>query len=46
MSCFPNEDERLFYGAYIEFQIYNITEAENLKEHSKELLMLNQFQKV
>eukprot|EP01084_Bolivina_argentea_P108562 194021_1 len=46
MSCFPNEDERLFYGGHVAFKIHNITEAETLKGHTKELLMLNKFQKI
>eukprot|EP01084_Bolivina_argentea_P281366 481398_1 len=46
LSCFPNEDEKLFYGANVVFQIYNIIEAETNKGHLKELSMLNKFQKM
>eukprot|EP01084_Bolivina_argentea_P112707 200989_1 len=46
LSCFPNEDEKLFYGSYVMLQISNITEATNLRHHAKELEMLNKFQKI
>eukprot|EP01084_Bolivina_argentea_P288252 494728_1 len=45
MSNFPKEDEKLFYGLYVAFIISDIIEAQNMKSHSKELLMLNKFQK-
>eukprot|EP01084_Bolivina_argentea_P276244 471332_1 len=45
LSCFPHEDEKLFYGSYVVLQIVNITEATNLKHHTKELKMLDNFQK-
>eukprot|EP01084_Bolivina_argentea_P003991 7563_1 len=46
LSCFQNEDEKLFYGAFIRFKIQNITESENLKGHASELLLFNIFQKM
>eukprot|EP01083_Nonionella_stella_P219455 786117_1 len=48
MSQFPEEDEKLFYGAYVVFKIHNITESgsENSKGHKNELLILNKFQSV
>eukprot|EP01083_Nonionella_stella_P219453 786110_1 len=49
LSAFPNEDERLFYGAYVVFKITNIhnisDQTQHFTSHSGELLMLNQFQK-
>eukprot|EP01084_Bolivina_argentea_P258121 435025_1 len=42
---FPTEDERLFYGCNVVFQILDIIESNNLTHHSKELNMLNKFQK-
>eukprot|EP01084_Bolivina_argentea_P135574 238875_1 len=45
MSSFPSEDEKLFYGSSVVLRISNITEAENLQSHSKELSMFNMFQK-
>eukprot|EP01084_Bolivina_argentea_P256314 431499_1 len=44
-SDFTTEDERLFYGAYVQFSISDIIEA-NLTSHSKELLILNMFQSI
>eukprot|EP01083_Nonionella_stella_P185906 679268_1 len=44
-SCFPNEDEKLFYGENVKFQIYNIIEAQTNQGHLNELAMLNKFQK-
>eukprot|EP01083_Nonionella_stella_P265175 898586_1 len=46
-SCFPNEDEKLFYGEFVEFQICDIYTMENteLKSHSTELKLLNKWQK-
>eukprot|EP01084_Bolivina_argentea_P253462 425744_1 len=46
LSSFPNEDEKLFYGSSLRFKIYNIIEAETNKGHLKEMLMLNNFQKM
>eukprot|EP01084_Bolivina_argentea_P243402 408047_1 len=46
LSDFPGEEERLFYGAYVIFQISNIIEAETLTDHSKELSALIDFQKL
>eukprot|EP01084_Bolivina_argentea_P160844 280063_1 len=45
LSSFPQEDEKLFYGAHIRFRISNIIEATTNKSHSKELKMFNKFQK-
>eukprot|EP01084_Bolivina_argentea_P130100 229697_1 len=45
LSCFPNEDEALFYGSYVVLQIADITEADSLKGHKKELKMFDKFQK-
>eukprot|EP01084_Bolivina_argentea_P066653 121522_1 len=45
-SDFPHEDELLFYGANVRFQIYNIIEADSNKSHLKELLLLNAFQQM
>eukprot|EP01084_Bolivina_argentea_P276735 472260_1 len=46
LSDFPNEEELLFYGNNVIFRIHNITESANLKEHTKELLILNKLQKI
>ena len=46
LSDFPNEDEKLFYGAYVVFQIDDIIEAKDMQNHSKEVLMFNKFQKL
>eukprot|EP01084_Bolivina_argentea_P008991 16828_1 len=46
ISCFPHEEELLFYGASVSFQIINIHESEGLKTHAKELKLLNQFQRM
>eukprot|EP01084_Bolivina_argentea_P172650 299067_1 len=49
LSCFPNEDEKLFYGANVMFQIYNIFEAQTktrLQSHLNELSLLNKFQQM
>eukprot|EP01084_Bolivina_argentea_P287817 493902_1 len=45
VSCFPNEDEFLCYGAYVVFEISDIIESKDNREHCVELLMLNTFQK-
>eukprot|EP01083_Nonionella_stella_P069118 184085_1 len=45
LSCFPNEDEKLFYGSHVVLQIANIWEANQLVDHSRELKMFNEFQK-
>eukprot|EP01083_Nonionella_stella_P241273 842644_1 len=44
LSCFPNEDEKLFYGAYVNFKIKNIIEAQKMKGHKKELKLLHKFE--
>eukprot|EP01084_Bolivina_argentea_P043151 79512_1 len=46
VSDFPNEREKLFHGSYNIFQIYNITQAINLKGHLKELKIFNKFQRL
>eukprot|EP01084_Bolivina_argentea_P218183 370297_1 len=46
LSDFPTEDELLFHGAHVHFSIHDIIEAQYLKEHSEELVMLNTFQKM
>eukprot|EP01084_Bolivina_argentea_P218985 371501_1 len=45
-SDFPFEDEKLFYGSFVRFQIHDIIEFEGnkIKFHKSELLMLNKFQ--
>eukprot|EP01084_Bolivina_argentea_P082711 149758_1 len=45
-SDFPNEGEKLFYGRSVRFEICNIIEASNMKDHSQELSMLNKFQRM
>eukprot|EP01084_Bolivina_argentea_P112047 199855_1 len=45
LSTFPNEDEKLFYGQNVVFNISNIYEASTMNGHQNELLMLNKFQK-
>eukprot|EP01083_Nonionella_stella_P014601 41005_1 len=45
LSCFPNEDEKLFYGSHVVLQIANIWEANQLLDHSRELKMFEKFQK-
>eukprot|EP01083_Nonionella_stella_P012267 34798_1 len=49
LSTFPDEDERLFYGAFVVFKIHNIhntpNETKQLTSHADELWMLNQFQR-
>eukprot|EP01083_Nonionella_stella_P019694 54691_1 len=42
LSHYPNEDEKLFYGTYVVFQIHNIVEAAT--GQTTELSMLNKFQ--
>eukprot|EP01084_Bolivina_argentea_P011145 20824_1 len=49
LSRFPNENEKLFYGAWVVFRICNIRETEQMPlmvEHSRELQMLNKFQQM
>eukprot|EP01083_Nonionella_stella_P219456 786118_1 len=46
MSQFPEEDEKLFYGAHVMFKIHNITESSNLRGHRMELQIFNKFQSV
>eukprot|EP01084_Bolivina_argentea_P319309 553841_1 len=44
LSCFP-EEEKLFYGTSVQFQIVDIIEASDIKsQHSDELKFLNKFQ--
>eukprot|EP01084_Bolivina_argentea_P085009 153674_1 len=45
LSTFPGEDEKLFYGENIVFEICNIIEAQTNTEHTHELKMFNMFQK-
>eukprot|EP01084_Bolivina_argentea_P076833 139301_1 len=45
LSNFPNENEKLFYGFYVMFQITDIIEAKTFRGHAKELLLFNKFQK-
>eukprot|EP01083_Nonionella_stella_P272074 922387_1 len=42
LSCFPQENEKLFYGA--KFEIFDITEAETHTSHVDELKMFNMSQ--
>eukprot|EP01084_Bolivina_argentea_P265255 449540_1 len=45
VSSFPYENEKLFYGSQVIFEISNIIEAENVKiKHRQELAMFNRFQ--
>eukprot|EP01084_Bolivina_argentea_P193039 331264_1 len=44
-SAFPNEDERLFYGKNIVFQIWDVITAQHLVSHREDLKALNLFQK-
>eukprot|EP01084_Bolivina_argentea_P180738 312236_1 len=46
LSSFPGEDEKLFYGGNVVFQIHNIIEAQTKQGHLNELLMLNTFQRM
>eukprot|EP01084_Bolivina_argentea_P177483 306906_1 len=46
LSDFPSEDEKLFYGENIVFSIIDIIEAKTNTGHGKELIMLNNFQKM
>merc|ERR1719206_947284 len=45
LSCYPNEDEKLYYGSNVHFAIRDIIEANGMKRHRKELIILNKFQK-
>ena len=45
LSCFPNEDEKLYYGSNVLFTIRDIIEASTMKGHRKELGVLNKFQR-
>eukprot|EP01084_Bolivina_argentea_P152845 266541_1 len=45
ISDFPDEAEKLFYGANSVFKIFNIMEGMNNKPHKKELKIFNNFQK-
>eukprot|EP01084_Bolivina_argentea_P297487 512520_1 len=45
-SDFPGEDEKLFYGEFVQFSIYDIIEAANMQKHSSELHMFNKFQQI
>merc|ERR1719206_255167 len=44
LSCFPNEDEKLYYGSNVHFAIRDIIEADTMTSHRKELILLNKFQ--
>ena len=46
LSAFPNEDEKLFYGLYVRFQISDIIEGKNLQKHSTELKIFNKFEEL
>eukprot|EP01083_Nonionella_stella_P288014 980326_1 len=47
LSCFPEEDEYLFYGEHVVFKIADIyTNDKGLQGHSAELNVLNKLQKV
>ena len=46
LSTFPSEDEKLFYGSNVEFQIVNIYEANHLKPYKAELALFNKFQRL
>ena len=44
LSTFPNEDEKLFYGQYVRFEIDDIIEGDTLKQHGPDLTIYNHFQ--
>ena len=44
LSCYPDEDEKLYYGSNVLFSIRDIIEAKTMKRHRKELFLLNKFQ--
>eukprot|EP01083_Nonionella_stella_P167178 561167_1 len=46
LSAYPNEDEKLFYGKHVVFEIYDIIEAATCETHRKDLKLLNLFQKL
>eukprot|EP01083_Nonionella_stella_P286660 975609_1 len=47
LSCFPNENEYLFYGKHVVFKISDIwTNDKGVQGHSAELNVLNKFQKL
>ena len=46
LSDFCGEEERLFYGQNVAFDIVNIHEATNLKPHKVELSLFNKFQRL
>eukprot|EP01084_Bolivina_argentea_P272522 464026_1 len=50
LSDFPDEDERLFYGGNVHFQIHDIhninNETNTYQSHKEQLLILNKFQKI
>eukprot|EP01084_Bolivina_argentea_P299601 516442_1 len=48
LSTFPEEDERLFYGDNIVFEIFDIIETKGdvPRKHKRELRILNMFQKM
>ena len=45
LSCFPNEDEKLYYGSNVHFTIRDIILAKTMRRHRKELVVLNKFQR-
>ena len=45
LSQFPHEEEKLFYGSHVNFEIDDIIEAAVNKSHAKEMQMLNKFQR-
>ena len=46
LSDFSGEEERIFYGKNVAFDIVNIREASNLKSHQMELSLFNKFQRL
>eukprot|EP01083_Nonionella_stella_P027538 75905_1 len=48
LSSFPNEEEYLFYGQHVVFEICDIYKVEQrqMKGHAFDLLLLNGFQKI
>mmetsp|Transcript_28898 Transcript_28898/g.45775 ORF Transcript_28898/g.45775 Transcript_28898/m.45775 type:complete len:410 (-) Transcript_28898:5-1234(-) len=45
ISAFPEEEEKLFYGEYVQFQIVDIMHAGTGKAYKKEMRIFNRFQR-
>ena len=46
LSNYPDEEEKMFYGAFVAFAIHDIIEASTLTNHEDELKMLNKLQNI